>query len=484
MRYKYLIYILLCSCIVVQSIAAQTYSSQVLIIPAGVQESTDNNNTYSNLCVLGEHMVNSGMANSAHLMNIGFIYQMNTEPIEPTPLNINNITITDVTETQFSVVWAVNQIATGDLKVFSDEYATDDITDTLTIVCDSCQQVDAQSNGVIKIIVEGLMPGLQYFFKTITTAQIGGETLISDTVFQVTTEIETRVVNNNLIAQQIFKKGWSSDNSDEFIASGTLLIVSVDGADYPVSAWVGDGYPGAYAGVDLSNVYAASNHQSMEIQPGTQLKLLSFGGLLGYHSTTWLHDNTENIQIPELNGEEVISILTHGVEVDFKQGLNVWAYPVEVPNNFTSYDLFEKLGGCDGVTKIQQYSGSWDTTTCFFGNASGSEFQISNTKGLLIYMNNAKEKVKFDGSPVDSAIDLNVGLNLVGIPTPPSDFTSGMLIEQLGAPDDVNKIQRYQDSWETTIWFLEQPNGKIFPIENGQGYIIYMNQPKTGYRPN
>jgi hypothetical protein len=466
---------------VVQSIAAQTYSSQLLIIPAGVQESTDNNNTYSNLCVLGEHMVNSGLANSTHLMNIGFVYLANAEPVEPTPLKINNVTITDVTDTQFSVIWAVNQVATGDLKVFSDEYATDDITDNVTIVCDSCQQADAKSNGIIKINVEGLLPDTPYFFKTVTTAQVGGEVHISDTIFQVRTETESGVVNNNFIAQKIFKKGWTPGNDDDFIASGALLIVSVDGADYPVSAWVG--FYGAYAGVDLSNVYSASSHKSMEIKTGTQMKLWAFGGLLGYNTTTWHHDNSDNIQIPVINEEEVVSILSHGIEVDFKQGLNVWAYPVEVPDNFSSYDLLEKLGGCDEVNKIQEYSGSWHTTTCFLGGASGSKFQITNSKGLLVYMNNPMEKVKFEGSPVDNGIDLNVGLNLVGIPSPPSDFTSGMLIEQLGAPDDVNKIQRYLDSWETTIWFLNQPSGAIFPIQNGQAYIIYMNQPKTGYRP-
>jgi len=483
MRFKYLVLSLICLCCWVHSINAQTYTSQIVIIPSGTQTSTDNTNTYSNINVLGEKMVSAAMTTTNQSMRVGFVYFIETEPVEPTPLEMNNVTITDVTDTQFSVVWAVNQSATGNLTVFSDLNGTDDISELVTISCESCNQPDANSNGVMKMKVEGLTPDTHYYFKPISTAKIGGEILMADTIFQVTTEVESGVVNNNFIAQQIVKKGWTPENEADFIASGALLIVSVDGADYPVSAWVGDGYPGAYAGVDLSNVYDKSTHKALEIEAGTQMTLWAFGGLLGYNSTSWAYDNSLPTQVPTINDEPIVSILSEGVDISFKQGLNLFAYPVAVPDNFTSYDLFEKLGGCDEVLKIQQYAGTWDTTSCFFNDISGDSFSIENEKGLLIYMKNAKEFVRFEGSPINSSINLNVGFNLVGIPTPPATLTSGDLMEQLGAPDDINKIQRYSDQWETTTWFMGEPSGKTFPIENGKSYIIYMNQPKLDFRP-
>jgi len=63
------------------------------------------------------------------------------------------------------------------------------------------------------------------------------------------------------------------------------------------------------------------------------------------------------------------------------------------PDNLSSYELFEQLGGCNDVEKISKHDGKWLTTSCFLGQVSGQSFTIVHGEGYLIYMK--KEKLNF-----------------------------------------------------------------------------------------
>jgi Zn-dependent metalloprotease len=86
---------------------------------------------------------------------------------------------------------------------------------------------------------------------------------------------------------------------------------------------------------------------------------------------------------------------------------------------------------------------------------------------------------------------LDQGMNLFSYPVEvPPTMTSYQLIQELGTPDEVIKIQRFNGSWETTNYFMGEPSGVDFPIKNGEGLVVYMRPGVqktvsfTGKRPN
>ncbi|MEJ2430627.1 MAG: hypothetical protein P8075_17170, partial [Deltaproteobacteria bacterium] len=84
--------------------------------------------------------------------------------------------------------------------------------------------------------------------------------------------------------------------------------------------------------------------------------------------------------------------------------------------------------------------------------------------------------------------DLTIDLNVLGFPvqlSPP--LTSyGLLLylkEQAGGSTVVDSVKRYNKEtgkWDTASWFSQQPAGDDFPIEPGNGYLIYMKDALPG----
>ena len=64
-------------------------------------------------------------------------------------------------------------------------------------------------------------------------------------------------------------------------AAGTLLVAEVEGCDYPVSGFAGEGVslPAAY--VDLNNLFSGQNHKNMPLYGGEKLTLIQFMGIYG-----------------------------------------------------------------------------------------------------------------------------------------------------------------------------------------------------------
>jgi len=201
--------------------------------------------------------------------------------------------VTDVADTQFSIVWAAQEPASCSLKVFSDSGATQEITDQLLVLSESELQTLAEDNGVMKVTVKQLSPNTTYFVKTVTIPKSSGLNEVASNILEVTTEIEPKIVSNNILVQEVKQ----SNGTDAAI--GTLLIVDVEEASTPLSAWVGDGYPGAYAGIDLTNLYHESSHKSYDVETGKSATLFAFGGRLGYYTT-------ENVLIDENNTNQLV----------------------------------------------------------------------------------------------------------------------------------------------------------------------------------
>jgi len=198
-------------------------------------------------------------------------------------------------------------------------------------------------------------------------------------------------------------------------------------------------------------------------------------------------DGQEDMDFDGITNAQEYAGDTNPKEPDYSlsAGLNLFGYPVAVPpGGYTSYDLLIDLGTDDEVDKIQRYNpdtGTFDITTYEEGAASGSEFNIVNEEGYLVYMKVAKS-IPFAGQIISSAILLEPGLNIVSIPCMPADYTSYNLLWLLGSSDVAASIQRFNretGAFETTAYYNEQPSGVEFYISNSEAYIVQMKSAMT-----
>ena len=94
------------------------------------------------------------------------------------------------------------------------------------------------------------------------------------------------------------------------------------------------------------------------------------------------------------------------------------------------------------------------------------------------------KEVNFD-TLLTSPIDLQQGINLVGIVDPPVDASAFDVLSNIGY-GNVASIQRYNwesGAFETAAYDTTgQIDGVDFPIVTGEGYILHMRQAVTGFQ--
>jgi hypothetical protein len=187
----------------------------------------------------------------------------------------SNLWITDVTPRSFSLVWTTTGPATGSANIYSDPQGNTLIGD-LTIIDAGSGHPPAGDNGVIKVTIMGLIPDTTYYFETVTTNSQGTqvEPAIGD-LPSVRTENKSIIVKNISIAHRIVQSDGITP------ANGALLLVEIEGGNYPITGWVGEGLPPPFVLVNLDNVYSATTHQNLELIGGEALTLTSIGGSMG-----------------------------------------------------------------------------------------------------------------------------------------------------------------------------------------------------------
>jgi len=210
------------------------------------------------------------------------------------PPQVQDVTITDVTPVSFSVIWASDQPSTCELMVFADVNGIQDITVSLTITPHPTRNnvpavvTAAQNRGVMKTRVSGLAPATTYYFQTRTTSLSANE----DTLYPssapypaVTTAqgiskttavgIDQVPFTNDLIYRALYEADGTT------AAHGALLVATVADGRYPLSGFVGDGFAGPLAVIDLNNLYSASTGETMAVQGGQKITLAAFYGIQG-----------------------------------------------------------------------------------------------------------------------------------------------------------------------------------------------------------
>jgi hypothetical protein len=399
---------------------------------------------------------------------------------------VEHITVTDVMPNGFSVIWQTTDSSTCSLEVYDDTGA---LLSNLALVSESTLYPPAEDIGVMKVMVTGLESNKTYRFQTVTTSKTNGLVLFTPAypvVFEVTTEATTFVVNNDVIRQQIY-------DEDGYDADGSLLVASVTGGDYPITAWVGQDVSSPWARVDLNNVYSELTHENLQLLGGEELTLWSFGGQLG---------NYVNIQrIPVTTGTEQVALSSAsnlsketGYPVDLKVDLNIIGLPSYSNPSFTSHSLLlylkEQAGGdpnvVENIKRYNRQTGTWETASWFLGVPAGVDFAIKAGEAYLLYMGQDVNDMWFEGIAHGAAIDLTPGLNLVSLPVAEQDFeySSYEMLEDLGDESQVSSIRRYDSTqgWQTTSWFLGSASGVEYNTSRGEGYLIYMNQEKLNWR--
>ena len=193
-------------------------------------------------------------------------------------LAMPKVDVTDVTPRAFSLVWLVDQAATCSAKVYSDPVGQKPVAG-LTITSESAGHPPAEQNGVMKVNVTGLTPGTTYYFQIVTITDAGTLTEpVDGELPSVRTETSSGLVNNDVLAHRILLGDGSTP------AVGALLLVEVEGADYPITGWVDEGFDAPWALVNLNNLYGEETHTNLELSAdgGETITLTSIGGLSGF----------------------------------------------------------------------------------------------------------------------------------------------------------------------------------------------------------
>ena len=199
---------------------------------------------------------------------------------------VADVTVSDVTTRAFSVVWVSDEeITSATIRVYEDENGDIPVTDGIVVKLVS--PPEALSNGIAKVDVTGLAADTIYFIETETIGVGEGAVPVffpesTSLLIEVKTALSTTRENptggpivNDLIQHEIFEPDGVTESQ------GTLLMLKIPSiSDYPLTAFVGEGFSASRAVVDLNNLFEDASGISAEVLANTVMELSEFRGLL------------------------------------------------------------------------------------------------------------------------------------------------------------------------------------------------------------
>lgn len=244
---------------------------------------------------------------------------------------VSHVMVTDVTTRSFSVIWAASEPSTADLAVYEEQDGTVVAAGAIVmphpIECgDDTIKTAAEDNGVMKVRVTGLEPDTAYYFMTITASKSSPDTTYDPTAAPftpvVTESLTVRTYesdedilpfSNDLIIERCYLDDGVTD------AEGTLLLATLEGGSYPITAFIGDGVDPPYAVIDLNNVFSREAHENLDLSQGENLTLINFRGLSGNSIVT--HDVPLDESLCEVKeGESALKAGWNMVSVQLEPG--------------------------------------------------------------------------------------------------------------------------------------------------------------------
>jgi hypothetical protein len=197
----------------------------------------------------------------------------------PALATVFDTTVTDVTTRAFSVVWVSDeQVTDATVKVFSDQNGASELSG---LQVDLIRNPLALQQGIVKVNLSGLLPGSTVYVRTETTG-LGGQVFFPQTnpLIKVVTAIESTKANQNnepIVNDLILHKIYQPDGVSS--ADGALLLIKIPSiSSYPLTAFVGEGYPSPSAVADLNNLFEDSTGMSAEVIGREVLEIIEFRG--------------------------------------------------------------------------------------------------------------------------------------------------------------------------------------------------------------
>lgn len=201
---------------------------------------------------------------------------------------LRDIVVTDVTPTSFAVVWTVQGASTGTVQVYADVLGTVPvpgaaITPWALVGGDPTVAVAGEDAGVLRVRVSGLAPETPYFFRTATTARAGGPAAIvpaSGAALSVVTMTASFPEAANGLGAQVVQADGTTPQP------GAVVLISLPGAAFPLSAVTQDGYAAGVAAAHLGNLYDATTGTTKAMAGGELAQLTALGGSAGKGTVT------------------------------------------------------------------------------------------------------------------------------------------------------------------------------------------------------
>jgi len=163
------------------------------------------------------------------------------------------VQISNVTQRSFTVSWIGPKDLTATLLLFSDVKGTElltsfDILDN-SILSENTSIFEAMSSsGVYRVQVNKLDASTTYFFQLVNQSDGQADILTpaAGALFSVTTSEAASIVNNDGLGMRITKSTGEA-------ATGALVLIDIEGLNYPLSHVVGDRFPDDISAINLSN---------------------------------------------------------------------------------------------------------------------------------------------------------------------------------------------------------------------------------------
>ncbi len=233
-------------------------------------------------------------------------------------ITLSNVTITNVTPTQFSIVWQASEMTTPLVSVFSDASGITDITTDFEIefyplvsgdpdlVEEYFQEESkdalsaiANSAGLMLAKIHGGAPDTQYFVR------VGADNGVEQAWHPSngsTISVRTMVANDFAISTKQLVVTFTND-ADDLDANGWVAIASSDSAGetrFPLSGVVGDGAGSNQAFIDLSNFFEFSNLNWIPIAGPYDIKIEILGNTLPVEPQVFTIDITDFFHVSDI----------------------------------------------------------------------------------------------------------------------------------------------------------------------------------------
>ncbi len=214
---------------------------------------------------------------------------------------LSHVQVADVTPSGFSVLWHASEASEPRIEIYSDINAINNITDNFEVQAFPLQAPDAQvsdayaqrlakaafinavqSQGLMKINVQGLQPNQSYYFRVYSESETDSGVWPEQGASLLITQDQNAFLSS---APQLLMNFNSSN------AQGWQVMVSAANTPYPVSAFVGDGAANNQAIVNLANLFADTGFNWSET--GTQTLTINILNADGELSTQLLDLNQD-----------------------------------------------------------------------------------------------------------------------------------------------------------------------------------------------